>query len=106
MFRRWMRWPPARLVRTPAWLAALIYRLGDVAGWLGWRPPIRSTAQHEMVRGAVGDPARLTELTGIKPHHVVGWSQDRTQHFIGADDHPVFIDLQHSLETVHSEERL
>lgn len=67
LFRKWMRWPPARLVHTPAWLAALIYRLGDFAGWLGWRPPIRSTAQHEMVRGAIGDPARLTELTGIKP---------------------------------------
>src|SRR5436305_1403646 len=67
LFRAWMRWPPAGLVRTPAWLAALIYRLGDFAGLLGWRPPIRSTAQREMVRGAVGDSARLTELTGITP---------------------------------------
>src|SRR5436305_674525 len=67
LFRTWMRWPPARRMRTPSWLAGLIYRLGDFAGWLGWRPPIRSTAQHEMTRGAIGDPARLTELTGIKP---------------------------------------
>jgi uncharacterized protein YbjT (DUF2867 family) len=70
LFRRWMRWPPARLVRTPAWLAALIYRLGDFAGWLGWRPPIRSTAQREMVRGAIGDPTRLTELTGLRPREI------------------------------------
>jgi uncharacterized protein YbjT (DUF2867 family) len=70
LFRTWMRWAPARLVRTPAWLAGLIYRLGDFAGWLGWRPPIRSTAQHEMIRGAIGDPARLTELSGIKPRSV------------------------------------
>ena len=70
LFRKWMRWPPARQVRVPAWLAGLIYRLGDFAGWLGWRPPIRSTAQREMVRGAIGDPARLTELTGIKPREL------------------------------------
>jgi hypothetical protein len=67
LFRKWMRWPPARLVHMPAWLAGLIFRLGDFAGWLGCRPPIRSTAQREMVRGAIGDPARLTRLTGIKP---------------------------------------
>ncbi len=67
LFRKWMQWPPARLVRTPAWLAGLLYRLGDFAALLGWRPPVRRTAQREMVRGAVGDSARLTELTGIRP---------------------------------------
>ncbi len=67
LFRKWMQWPPARLVRTPAWLAGLLYRLGDFAALLGWRPPVRRTAQREMVRGAIGDSARLTELTGIRP---------------------------------------
>ena len=70
LFRNWMRWPPARLVHTPAWLAGLIYRLGDFAGWLGWRPPIRTTAQRELVRGAMGDPTRLTELTGLRPREI------------------------------------
>jgi DoxX-like family len=70
LFRKWMRWPAARLVRTPTWLAGLLYRLGDFAGLLGWQPPVRSTAQREMVRGAVGDPAHLTELTGIKPREL------------------------------------
>jgi hypothetical protein len=45
----------------------LAYRLGDFAGWLGWRPPIRSTAQREIVRGAIGDPAPWTQMTGIVP---------------------------------------
>jgi uncharacterized protein YbjT (DUF2867 family) len=67
LFRKWMRWPPAYQLRTPPWLAGLIYRLGDFAALLGWRPPVRSTAQREMVRGAVGDPGQLTKLTGIKP---------------------------------------
>ena len=66
-YRRWLGWPEARLVRVPAGIAALLYYLGDVAGWLGWRPPLRSTARYEIRRGAIGDPARWTELTGIAP---------------------------------------
>jgi uncharacterized protein YbjT (DUF2867 family) len=65
--RRWLGLKPARTVRLPRALAALAYRAGDLLGALGWRPPIRSTARREMVRGAVGDPGRWIELTGIRP---------------------------------------
>ena len=51
----------------PGAVAALLFWLGDVAGWLGWRPPLRSTARHEIRRGAVGDPRPWIELTGIVP---------------------------------------
>lgn len=66
-YRSWLGWRPARKMKTPAWLTNAIYRLGDFAGWLGWRPPIRSTAQKEIVRGAVGDPTPWMRLTGIRP---------------------------------------
>jgi hypothetical protein len=52
---------------VPGPIAALLFRLGDVAGWLGWRPPLRSTALYEICHGAVGDPRCWTELTGIVP---------------------------------------
>jgi uncharacterized protein YbjT (DUF2867 family) len=70
LYRRWMRWPPARAVPVPAWLATIAYRIGDAVAWLGWKPPVRTTAQREMVRGAVGDAARLTALSGIKPRNI------------------------------------
>lgn len=66
-YRAWLGFKPARSFRLPEWLAGLAYRAGDLAGWLGWRPPIRSTAQREMTRGAVGDPAPWSQLTGIVP---------------------------------------
>src|SRR4051812_45909205 len=66
-FRAWLGWPEARVLRLPAGVAALLFRLGDFAGWLGWRPPLRSTARYEIRRGAIGDPSRWTELTGITP---------------------------------------
>jgi uncharacterized protein YbjT (DUF2867 family) len=67
LLRRWMRWPRARTVAVPEWLAGLLYRAGDAVALLGWRPPVTSTARREMTRGATGDGAPLTRLTGIEP---------------------------------------
>ena len=67
LFRKWLRWPPARGMRLPRWAAVLMYQMGDWAAYLGWRPPVRGTARREIVRGAVGDPAEWTQLTGIRP---------------------------------------
>lgn len=66
-YRRWLGWTPARLVAVPAWLIGLAFRLGDVAGRLGWRPPIRTTAGREIVRGAIGDGVEWRRTTGIEP---------------------------------------
>jgi uncharacterized protein YbjT (DUF2867 family) len=67
LLRRWLRWPAARTVPLPAPVAALIYTLGDAIALLGWRPPVRSTARREILRGATGDPQTLARLTGIEP---------------------------------------
>ncbi|MCA1443003.1 SDR family oxidoreductase [Ensifer sp. IC4062] len=67
IYRRWLGWPPARVIRIPPVLANLIYRLSDLAGVLGWRPPTRSTAQKEIARGAVGDVRQWMETTRIRP---------------------------------------
>ncbi|OYX66484.1 MAG: nucleoside-diphosphate sugar epimerase [Rhizobiales bacterium 32-66-11] len=67
LFRRWLGHAPAREIVLPAWLAGLLYRLGDAAGRLGWRPPVRSTARREIARGAVGDTAPWHRITGITP---------------------------------------
>jgi uncharacterized protein YbjT (DUF2867 family) len=66
-YRAWLGWPPAREIQVPAWLLAPAYRLGDAAGRLGWRPPIRSNARREMARGAVGDPRPWMAATGLRP---------------------------------------
>jgi hypothetical protein len=70
LFRRWLRWPRARPFAVPAWVATLLYRVGDVANWLGWSTPVSTTAQREMRRGAVGDPKPWQEATGIAPRDI------------------------------------
>lgn len=66
-YRRWLGWPPARQVRPPSLMLAIGWRIGDLLGRLGWRPPIRSTARLEIARGAIGDGSEWTRLTGIRP---------------------------------------
>ena len=66
-YRAWLGGREPRIISVPGWIGAALYRLGDFAGWLGWRPPLRSTARREIGRGAVGDPGRWTEVTGIAP---------------------------------------
>lgn len=66
-YRRWLGWPAARTVTLPRPISQALYRLGDMVAWLGWRPPMRSTARREIVRGAVGDPEHWMRLTGISP---------------------------------------
>lgn len=70
LYRRWLGHAPARTVRLPSWCAAGLYRLGDLAGLLGWRSALRTTARLEIARGATGDPAAWTKRTGIVPRDV------------------------------------
>ncbi|MCF6370913.1 SDR family oxidoreductase [Rhizobium halophilum] len=66
-YRRWLGSRPAPQVNLPSPLSRLLYKLGDLAGHLGWRPPMRSNAQKEITRGAVGDAGPWLEATGIRP---------------------------------------
>ena len=58
---------PQPWLSLPSWLMSLGARAGDLAGIVGWSPPIRGTALTEMRRGVVGDPAAWIAATGIVP---------------------------------------
>lgn len=64
-FRRWMRWPPARTLPLGRGLAGLMFRLGDAAALLGWRPVMRSTAGQELRRAALVDPSAHQAQAGV-----------------------------------------
>jgi hypothetical protein len=67
IYRRWLRFPPARHWRVPRWLAACGFALGDFARRLGWRPPIGGVARRELVRGAVGEASAWREMLNAGP---------------------------------------
>jgi len=66
-YRQWHGWPPARRFSLSDKAASLFYRAGDLISFLGWRPPVRSTARKEIERGAVGNPGPWRSITGIVP---------------------------------------
>lgn len=66
LYRRWLGYPQALRI-AGASLLPFAFRLGDLAGRLGWRPPIRTTARREFERGVQGDGAAWTGATGISP---------------------------------------
>ena len=67
LYRRWLGLRNAVPIVLPGWIGALLYRLGDLAGLLGWRPPMRTNAAKEIKRGATGDPRPWATITGIDP---------------------------------------
>ncbi|MEI2296518.1 SDR family oxidoreductase [Ensifer sp. MJa1] len=51
LHRQWLGLPPAPIVRLPAFFAAPVGFAADIAGRLGWRSPLRSTALAVMAGG-------------------------------------------------------
>lgn len=63
--RAWLGLPPPRLLlRLPASYGRSMARLGDAAGWLGWRAPLRTTAVRVLEMDVLGDPAPWQAATG------------------------------------------
>lgn len=58
---------PRPLLRLPSWLLWAGAAAGDVAAWLGWSPPVRTTALREMFRGVEGRPDDWCAATGLEP---------------------------------------
>ncbi|ATG42448.1 putative NAD dependent epimerase [Phaeobacter piscinae] len=63
--RRWLGFRPPRLIlRVPDWILPVAARLADVAGYLGWRSPLRSTAIAVLKDGVTGNPLAYRTATG------------------------------------------
>jgi uncharacterized protein YbjT (DUF2867 family) len=67
LFRRSLGTSHYPRIVLPAFMLDLGARLGDLASWLGWMPPIRTTAIAELRRGVRGDPSPWMAATGIVP---------------------------------------
>lgn len=63
-FRKWLGFAPAPVVRVPMALGRQIARLADIAGRLGWRPPLRSTTLAVLEAGVTADPEPWRRATG------------------------------------------
>src|SRR5262249_53758478 len=55
--RTWLGFPPRPVLAVPVAAAAILGKVADALGWLGWRSPARSTALAQLATGVIGDPA-------------------------------------------------
>ncbi len=63
--RRWLGFPaPSAVIRVPAPLGRIAARLGDLAGWLGWRPALRTTSLRVLKTGVTGNADIWPALAG------------------------------------------
>jgi uncharacterized protein YbjT (DUF2867 family) len=65
--RAWFGTGPAWRIVAPMALLKLGTLAGDFTAWFGWRPPLRSTALAELLRGVAGDPRAWMTATDIVP---------------------------------------
>lgn len=61
LHRRWLGLPPAKIVAMPSIVAGPVSWLADIAGHLGWRSPLRSTAMAVMSEGVLGSKSPAAE---------------------------------------------
>ncbi len=63
--RAWQGFPKARsVVVLPRGLGAIGAKLADLAGLMGWRPALRTTALKVLEENVLGDPAPWRQMTG------------------------------------------
>lgn len=62
--RGWLGLAPAPSVAVPDILVRCVARAADGLGWLGWRPPLRTTAIAQLQAGVLGDPSAWRAQTG------------------------------------------
>ncbi len=73
-FRRWLGFArPKAILELPLWTGKLVGRLADVAGFLGWRSALRTTALEVLSRGVTGNPAPWKKYSGA-PHRSLAQS--------------------------------
>lgn len=63
--RAWHGFEPPRIqFEVHHWIGAGLARIGDIAGWLGWRSPLRTTSLRSLASGVTGDASQWTALSG------------------------------------------
>lgn len=67
---------PFRL-RMPGFMLHLGAKAGDLSSYLGWSPPMRTTAIAELRRGVDGDPQGWLDVTGIAPRSLDSMLRER-----------------------------
>lgn len=63
--RSWLGFANPRVtLELPNWIGQVSAKLADIAGWLGWRPALRTTTIAVLSAGVTGDPRAWEDMSG------------------------------------------
>lgn len=63
--RAWQGFEPPRIkFEVHHWIGAMLARIGDVSGWLGWRSPLRTTSLRSLASGVTADASQWAAISG------------------------------------------
>jgi uncharacterized protein YbjT (DUF2867 family) len=79
-------------ITLPGLMLDLGAKLGDLASWLGWMPPMRTTAIAELRRGITGDPHPWMLAIGIMPKNASARRGNALRHHPGQMVRPAVSD--------------
>lgn len=68
-YRAWLGLPPRPILSLPRPLVRIAAIFADLAGLLGWRSPMRSTAMRQLAAGVRAAPEKWMQETGIVPRN-------------------------------------
>ena len=66
LYRGWLGFEPAPVVRVPRWMAAPAIAVGNILGRLGWPSPLRTTSMKQLDFGAAGHDSDWAARLGIQ----------------------------------------
>ena len=67
LYRGWLGFAPAPVVRVPRWMAAPAIAVGDMLGRIGWPSPLRTTFMKQLDYGAAGADSDWGVRLGLEP---------------------------------------
>jgi uncharacterized protein YbjT (DUF2867 family) len=70
--RRWLGLSPVPVISVPSFIGCAMSGCADIAGWFGWRSPLRSTALKIAQGGITATPAKSGRPQEVLPADMLG----------------------------------
>lgn len=73
LYRGWLGFAPAPVVRTPRWAAAPVLMIGDLLARLGWFSPLTTTSMRQLDHDVAGRETDWAARLGVTPRGVTAF---------------------------------
>lgn len=70
LYRGWLGFAPAPVVRTPRWAAAPVLWIGDLLAKMGWFSPLTTTSMRQLDHDVAGREDGWAEALGVQPRGI------------------------------------